>query len=1126
MKPYLIFLLLAACSAAAPASFAQPAQIAPSEARNTPLSEIHGAPVPASRPSHALDADESVRDGYEIAKSHFMQSRYDEASQRLQALADGPGRDVYDVQYLLATCRARRADFDGALAPAQAAVELRPSSVDANFLLASLELERGAFDLAVGHFRSATLGGETEINNPYVTLSWYYLGQLLSRSGYDRAATEAYAEFDDAIWDSHPEQRNVREIQALLANKPLGALLERLELLAKLQRRDEELRLLEGAQRRWPDDAQVGRLRIAALLEAGRAEEALAAADHWLSDAGQLDHFLPLALDAATKSGKIDEFVNSVVTQAEAGQRGDLAAALLPALISRRQFAPAVRVGAAAMKGIQTPEVVANYADALRLTGDVDGAIQALAEFVRQKPNRADSLCELIRRWRGGSPSGFLDAVVKSRGGPQDAARDYVLGVLARASSQPALAEKLFSDALRVAPDFPPAQLGRARLMFDAFDWSAAQDYAKTLLDNAPESAVANFISAEAHDGLDENEAAESAYKKALKTEPENSAIALALARHYRRLGEWVSAERFLQRALTSDSQNGEAFEELIDAYVASNKIDIARSEVESQRGNRLPPDTLRRIATTLRFADAPYGPDHLTELRSQHEQHPDDVKTTIRYALALGRSDQGDVAAALLAGVCATNPNDLDAAVLLATLQGMRLQFDEAVARLQGFVKRYPNRVALLSPLARMARYDFQTDLARETLKRLLTLDPPNAETYRITLLNSYLAFGEADVAVKLVDEWLAEKPDSPQLLQIRIDALLLADRASEAFEIVKERLTADESSEEWRSRLIDVGRAAKAYREVEQRLRAWLDAAPGDIRLTTALILTLISDKRPDEALQAARDFSGGFREAITQRIWFGMCHVEAGRYEEAIKEYQALLRERTLDESQREVVRGDWRGALVRAKRYDEAVTLCDEWLAEAKKAENVSLTYEALTNKAAVLQAAGRENEYMATMEAMYAINPGSVSISNDLGYSWVDHNKNLEQATRMIRAAVSYVDERGEGPMNAAYLDSLGWAFYKTGDFSNARKYLARAAKLRDGQDGVIFEHLGDAEQRLGDQESARKRWKKALEFLEKDALSSDRPPDAERIAALRTKLTSPAPKVAETITEAGAKGEP
>jgi tetratricopeptide (TPR) repeat protein len=44
------------------------------------------------------------------------------------------------------------------------------------------------------------------------------------------------------------------------------------------------------------------------------------------------------------------------------------------------------------------------------------------------------------------------------------------------------------------------------------------------------------------------------------------------------------------------------------------------------------------------------------------------------------------------------------------------------------------------------------------------------------------------------------------------------------------------------------------------------------------------------------------------------------------------------------------------------------------------------------------------------------------------------------------------------PDNGAYLDSLGWAYYKMGDYKNAKKYLEKAVKLE--KDPEIYEHLG------------------------------------------------------------------
>ena len=65
-------------------------------------------------------------------------------------------------------------------------------------------------------------------------------------------------------------------------------------------------------------------------------------------------------------------------------------------------------------------------------------------------------------------------------------------------------------------------------------------------------------------------------------------------------------------------------------------------------------------------------------------------------------------------------------------------------------------------------------------------------------------------------------------------------------------------------------------------------------------------------------------------------------------------------------------------------------------------------------------------------------PENVGALNDLGYLWVEQNKNLDRAVRMIEQAV-------EGdPDNEAYRDSLGWAYFQMGRFAEAVEQLQKA----------------------------------------------------------------------------------
>lgn len=127
-------------------------------------------------------------------------------------------------------------------------------------------------------------------------------------------------------------------------------------------------------------------------------------------------------------------------------------------------------------------------------------------------------------------------------------------------------------------------------------------------------------------------------------------------------------------------------------------------------------------------------------------------------------------------------------------------------------------------------------------------------------------------------------------------------------------------------------------------------------------------------------------------------------------------------------------------------------------------------------------------------------PDSVSRLNQLGYTLIHRPEGLEEGYRLLSRGV----EIGENDF--AVVDSLGWAFYLYGDFEEARRLIERADQLSPEPISEILDHLGDVHWRLGQQDEARKAWKRGLEAK----------PEARRRAALEAKLanglTTPAPE--------------
>ncbi|MBN2040894.1 MAG: tetratricopeptide repeat protein [Spirochaetes bacterium] len=104
------------------------------------------------------------------------------------------------------------------------------------------------------------------------------------------------------------------------------------------------------------------------------------------------------------------------------------------------------------------------------------------------------------------------------------------------------------------------------------------------------------------------------------------------------------------------------------------------------------------------------------------------------------------------------------------------------------------------------------------------------------------------------------------------------------------------------------------------------------------------------------------------------------------------------------------------------------------------------------------------------------NPENAMVYNYLGYLFADYNINLDESVTLIQKALSL------SPSNGAYLDSLGWAYYKKGDLKLALKKLLLAEKQLDKEespDPVVYDHIGDVYNKIGEKGKALKYWEKS-----------------------------------------------
>jgi len=262
------------------------------------------------------------------------------------------------------------------------------------------------------------------------------------------------------------------------------------------------------------------------------------------------------------------------------------------------------------------------------------------------------------------------------------------------------------------------------------------------------------------------------------------------------------------------------------------------------------------------------------------------------------------------------------------------------------------------------------------------------------------------------------------------------------------------------WGGALLADDRPADAVGVFQRAAQYKLNSA-SEAALAFYLAGALELDNRTDAALAAARKAARLRKDSARMSGREAWVLFHARRYADARKAYQALLERfdgNYRSEENRRALR-EARLVLSNIETIENRLDAAEPWLEEVL-------------------------DEY-----------PDDVSALNDLGYLWADRGVHLHRALRMLQQAVQ------EEPDNTAFRDSLGWVYFRLKKYPEAIAELEKAAAKAEKNDGVIFEHLGDAYAAQGQADKARGAWQKALELLrqEKDQ-------DAQKIQRVTEKL--------------------
>jgi tetratricopeptide (TPR) repeat protein len=391
-------------------------------------------------------------------------------------------------------------------------------------------------------------------------------------------------------------------------------------------------------------------------------------------------------------------------------------------------------------------------------------------------------------------------------------------------------------------------------------------------------------------------------------------------------------------------------------------------------------------------------------------------------------------------------------------------------LADVKGVDTLYSVHVGLLNEIGK------QPDAAQKSYEQ--TTDAADRLSFRVVEIvgNFYQRHKQADKAKALYTKFQAAYTGNPLI------GLLLA-RLDEGGRVQPVVANARQGLAEALYDLASVMHQEQANEMSLLYTRLALDLQP-DFPAGQVLLGDLLSsDGRLEDAVVIYRGIDQQSPFGWQARLQMAQTLNRLDRSEEAISLLQAMTKERT-DSADAPMLLGDMLRSKERFAEAAEAYSTAISRVGELK-AEHWSLLYYRAIAYERSKQWDRAEADFLKALQ----FQPDQPYVLNYLAYSWIELGRNYDKALDMLKTAVE------KRPEDGYIVDSLGWVYYRLGQYDKAVEQLERAVELQP-QDPVINDHLGDAYWRVGRQTEARVQWHRALSLE----------PEPDLVAPIQSKL--------------------
>lgn len=442
----------------------------------------------------------------------------------------------------------------------------------------------------------------------------------------------------------------------------------------------------------------------------------------------------------------------------------------------------------------------------------------------------------------------------------------------------------------------------------------------------------------------------------------------------------------------------------------------------------------------------------------------PEGIKARNKLAKLVLSYKDVSAAKSLINEILANNPGDNDALLLKGKIAIVEKDLNTATDALRSIVKNQPGLVEAVSLLATAHIHNNERELAVNVFKQGINNSPKNPKMY-LNYANYLQKTGDFISSEKITNDALKVSPKNISALKLKVKFALNRHNRKEVYTAINNIIRLHPKKSVGYQLLGDYLSSLQKYSEALIEYQLALKYSKRLLPHLASIIKLNIIQNDFDKAISRLNKI---IKEKPTNAIIYTLL----GEVYSAQKKY-ALAKitiNKAIDLDDKSIFSyASLAGVYLAQQDMESSIKVYQQAL---KKLPN---NIQILSNLAKIYEKQDMHDKAIYYYEKILTINPRNTIATSNLAILLADRKSDTASLVRAKELAMRF-----ENSENPAFLDIIGWIYYKSGEFDKSLPILNRVVKKT--QTVPIFQyHLGMAYYQTGDKKAAKIYLSKALE---------------------------------------------